>query len=77
MSTALRPNAASPLELGYTPGEQEGWHLLAMGFVSALGNVDRHRIQDRDDLRRYGLGVLYTASLLLTQIRHQHPDRTQ
>ena len=77
ITSAMRPNASSSLELGCTDGEKEGWHLLAMGFIAALGNVDRHRVQNRTDLRRYALGVLYAASLLLTQIRYQHPDRTR
>lgn len=76
ISAAMNPKYGAPLTLGYTDGEKEGWHLLGMGFMGALGNVDRHRVQERDDLRRYGLGVLYAASLLLTQFRHQYPDRT-
>jgi hypothetical protein len=51
----------------------EGWRFLAVGFASALGNVDRHNIQDRADLKQYALGVLGLASLLLTQVRFTHP----
>ena len=45
-----------------------------MGFAQALGNVDRHRIQSRDDAQRYAIGVLGLGSLLLTQLRHEHGD---
>jgi hypothetical protein len=43
-----------------------------MGFALALRNVDTHRIQQRDDHKRHAMGVVGTASLLLTQLRHQH-----
>lgn len=45
-----------------------------MGFAQALGNVDRHRIQKRDDARRYAIGVLGVGSLLLTQLRYEHSE---
>ena len=61
--------------LGLTDGEREGWHLLARGFAGALSNVDRHRLEDRADAKRYAIGVLGTASLLLTQLRWQHGNR--
>lgn len=61
-----------PLVLGSQANERTGWRNLAIGFTAALGNVDRHNIQDRDDLRLYALGVLGLGSLLLTQIRHEH-----
>ena len=48
--------------------------MLGMGFAQALSNVDRHHIQDRDDARRYAIGVLGLGSLLLTQLRHEHAD---
>ncbi len=63
-----------PLRLGSQANETTGWRNLAVGFTAALGNVDRHNIQDRGDLRLYALGVLGLASLLVTQIRHEHPD---
>lgn len=63
-----------PLPLGSQPNEQDGWRSLGTGLVAALGNVDRHNIQQRDDLRRYAMGVVGLASLLLTQIQHQYPD---
>jgi len=64
-----------PLALGSQPNETQGWQSLGMGFAAALGNVDRHNIQDhRPDLKQYSLGVLGLASLLLTQIRYTHPD---
>ena len=53
-------------------GEQEGWQSLAIGLFQAVGNVDRHRVQDREDVRTYAMGVVGTASLLLTQLRMQH-----
>ncbi|WP_052307936.1 TIGR02391 family protein [Nakamurella multipartita] len=65
--------ADGPLPLGSQPNEQDGWRNLGTGLVAALGNVDRHNIQERDDLRRYAMGVVGLASLLLTQIRYQHP----
>jgi hypothetical protein len=60
--------------LGQRAGEWEGWRFLGMGFAQALSNVDRHRIQDRDDARRYAIGVLALGSLLLTQLRYEHQD---
>ena len=60
--------------LGVTRPEQDGWHQLGRGFVSAVRNVDGHRIQQRDDLKRYALGVVGTGSLLLTQLRFQHQN---
>jgi hypothetical protein len=64
----------SEFRLGRRRGEWEGWRMLAMGFAQATSNVDRHHIQDRDDARRYALGVLGLGSLLLTQLRHEHGD---
>lgn len=65
---------ASELRLGARTGEHEGWRYLGMGFAQALSNVDRHRIQKRDDARRYAIGVLGLGSLLLTQLRYEHPE---
>ena len=62
----------SDWRLGARAGEREGWRFLAMGFTQALSNVDRHRIQERSDSKRYALGVLGPGSLLLTQLRHEH-----
>jgi hypothetical protein len=62
----------SDYRLGAQANEREGWRYLGMGFASALGNVDRHRIQKRDDAKRYALGVLGLGSLLLTQMRFEH-----
>lgn len=69
-----------PLPLAQLANEIEGWRSLGQGLVAATGNVDRHHIQKRDDLRSYALGVLGTASLILTQIKHVHgpaPDSAQ
>ncbi|MBE6474796.1 MAG: hypothetical protein E7Z95_04370 [Actinomyces succiniciruminis] len=64
----------SELRLGSRKGEWEGWRALGMGFAQALSNVDRHRIQKRDDARRYAIGVLGLGSLLLTQVRYEHGE---
>lgn len=73
MSAVFSPKGEFPI--GQTESEREGWHLLARGFAAALSNVDRHRIQERDDLRRYAIGVLGVGSLLLTQARWEHGNR--
>lgn len=65
---------SSDWRLGSRAGEREGWRGLSMGFAQALGNVDRHRIQSRDDAQRYAIGVLGLGSLLLTQLRHEHGE---
>lgn len=70
MATAL--GDAAELRLGAQSSEWQGWRSLATGLVQAVGNVDRHRIQQRVDGRRYALGVLGLGSLLLTQLRYQH-----
>lgn len=62
-------------KLGKTASEKRGWQLFAQGIAKALRNVDTHRIQDRDDIRRYALGVVGACSLLLTQMRHEHTNR--
>jgi hypothetical protein len=61
-----------PLRLGAIKPEWEGWRSLAI--AQAVSNVDRHRIQERTDLRQYAIGVLGTASLLLVQVRKEHPE---
>lgn len=68
---------ASDYRLGRQASEREGWRYLGMGFAQALSNVDRHRIQTRDDAKRYALGVLGLGSLLLTQLRYEHGDILQ
>jgi hypothetical protein len=62
----------SEYKLGQRKGESEGWRFLGMGFAQALSNVDRHRLQKRDDAQRYAVGVLHLGSLLLTQLRYEH-----
>lgn len=42
---------------------------LGTDFAQALGNVDRHKIQSRDDAKRYAFGILGLGSLLQTQLR--------
>lgn len=61
--------------LGLTDGEKQGWHRLAMGISMALRNADAHRIQEREDLKFYAMGVLGASSLLLTQVRYEHGNR--
>lgn len=60
--------------MGATDGEQDGWHLLTMGFFQALSNSVRHRIDHMDNPRAYALGVLGTASLILSQISEHYGD---
>lgn len=62
----------SDYRLGARAGEREGWRFLGMGFAQALSNVDRHHVKDREDVKRYAVGVLGLGSLLLTQLRHEH-----
>lgn len=64
----------SDWRVGSRAAEREAWRALATGFAGALSNVDRHRIQKRDDARRYAVGVLGLGSLLLTQLRHEHGE---
>jgi len=70
-AAAMKPDG--PLRLGGQGNEQEGWRFLGQGLAQALGNVDRHRIQRRQDVKRYAMGVLGLGSLLLTQLRFEHP----
>jgi hypothetical protein len=74
-ATAL--NNTGSLRLGRQESEQEGWCALGTGLAQAVGNVDRHRIQRRDDVRRYAMGVLGLGSLLLTQLHYEHPAVVQ
>lgn len=80
IGTALYGHALAsdgPLHLGGQSGERDGWRFLGQGLAQALGNVDRHRIQRRDDVKRYAMGVLGLDSLLLTQLRYEHPAQIQ
>ena len=70
----LKPEGGA-FPLGRTAGEKQGWLSLGIGFVQGAGNADRHRIQRRPDLKPYAVGVLGTASLLLTQLRYEHGNR--
>ena len=67
-------NDESDWRLGSRTGEREGWRALATGFAQALSNVDRHKIQRRQDAQRYAIGVLGLGSLILTQLRHEHAE---
>jgi hypothetical protein len=51
-------NDSGPLRLGRHSSECEGSRSLGVGLAQAIANVDRHRIQVRDDVRRYAMGVL-------------------
>jgi hypothetical protein len=73
MTAVLAETGEFPM--GQTSSERQGWHRLGMGFAMALRNVDTHRIQRRDDDKRYALGVLGAGSLLLTQLRYEHRNR--
>ena len=68
-------NRDGELRLGRQESESEGWLALGTGLALAISNVDRHRIQQRADLKRYAMGVLGLGSLLLTQLRYEHPAR--
>lgn len=72
MAAVFAPD--SELRCGRQASEWEGWRALAMGFAQALSNVDRHRISERADGRRYAIGVLGLGSLILTQLQHHHSD---
>lgn len=76
MVAVLKPGVGL-FPLGRTAGEREGWLALGIGISMALRNADTHRIQQRDDGKRYALGVLGAGSLLLTQLRHQHANSLQ
>jgi hypothetical protein len=64
----------SEFRLGQRSAEWQGWRSLGIGFSLALRNVDVHRIQKRDDAKRYAVGVLGLGSLLLTQLRYEHSE---
>jgi hypothetical protein len=59
---------------GQQPSENQGWQQLGTGFAMALRNRSGHRVETRGDAKRYALGVLGTASLLLTELRHDYGD---
>lgn len=62
------------IDLGNVPENGKVGDSSGMGFAQALSNVDRRRIQKRDDVKRYAIGVLALGSLLLTQLRHEHQE---
>jgi hypothetical protein len=59
---------------GGQASEQDGWRQLAVGFALALRNPSGHQVKNRVDAKRYALGVLGMASLLLTEVRHEYGD---
>ena len=74
MSAVLKPEGGV-FPLGRTDAEMKAWLNFGLGFSGAAGNVDRHRIQARSDLKQYAMGVLGAGSLLLTQLRFEHGNR--
>lgn len=70
-------NNTGPLRMGRQESETQGWMFLGTGLAQAIGNVDRHRIQQRADVKRYAMGVLGLGSLLLTQLHYEHPAEVQ
>ena len=66
--------AQGKFRLGGQESEQQGWQQLATGFAMALRNRSGHRIDPRGDSKRYAVGVLGLASLLLTEIRYVYGD---
>jgi len=73
MKEAFKPGGPLALASGEAPSEGQGWHLLASGLTMAVRNAAGHRIEDRPDARTYAMGVLGTISLLMTQVRLEHP----
>lgn len=65
-----------PLTLGSQASERQGWRSLGLGLVAAVGNIDRHHVQERADARQYAIGVLGLTGLLLTQIKHEYAGVT-
>lgn len=73
---AFNPKVPGPLVLGATPSEREGWRDLAVGMAKGIGGEVRHGVPERADLlKSYAVGCLGLGSLLLTQVRYEHPDR--
>jgi hypothetical protein len=59
---------------GGQASEQDGWRQLAVGFALALRNPSGHHVKNRTDAKRYAIGVLGMASLLLTEVRYEYGD---
>lgn len=62
-----------PLGVNDHPGEAAGWRKLAEGLVSAVRNPTVHGELGAD--RVYAFGVVGAVSLLLTELRREHPSR--
>lgn len=73
MRDAFKAGGPLALAIGESASETEGWHLLARGLTQAVRNVAGHRIEERPDAKTYAMGVLGTVSLLMTQVRLEHP----
>jgi hypothetical protein len=44
-------------------------------FLIAFGTALATESNDGDDAEQFAMGVIGTVSLLLTQLRYEHPDR--
>jgi hypothetical protein len=73
MTAAYKPGGPLELAIEENPSEGEGWLLFAKGLTMAVRNVAGHRIEDRDDAQKYALGVVGAISLIMTQVRLEHP----
>ena len=73
MTAAYKPGGPLELAIGENPSEGEGWLLLAKGLTMAVRNVAGHRIEERDDAQKYALGVVGAITLIMTQVRLEHP----
>lgn len=73
VTAALRPSSGTmPLGRSGNQAEQEGWHLLARGLFLAVRNASGHRLDAFSDEQR-ALGIVGTVSLLIAQIKLEHP----
>ncbi len=65
------------LPLGDAGAEQQGWVQIGVGFVLAVANSAHHKLNDRSDQRRYAVGVLGIASLILGEVRRRYSPRIE
>jgi len=74
VTAAMKPSSG-PLALPPSgpAAEQEGWHLLARGFVGAVRNPLAHGLPDVSE--RMAVGAIFTASLLLVALDEYLPTR--
>lgn len=62
----------SELKLGTQASEHEGWRFLGMGLAQAIGNQQRHNLENRPDAEQFAWGVVGLGSLLLGELRQEH-----